>query len=130
MRKPQSQYESFNDQLLDQADEDIQIMTVWIKDAMEPVLICSKQKTILYEMESEIEEFIQKKGKSEKSTASLKRIQELLELNEKLFPLASENRMLQLSIQHAERRMSVLQLENKEFKKRLEATEKAWEASE
>lgn len=117
-----------NDQLLELVNDDMQVMATWITDTMSPVISCSAQKTILYEMESEIQEHIKTKGTSDKAESSLKRIESLITLNEKIFNVCSENRMLQLSIQHAERKMSVLAEENRKYKKRIEAIEAEWKS--
>lgn len=77
-------------------------------------------------MQTDVKMFEEKHGKSDKTAKSLERINQMIELADKLDRIANQNNTAQLLLRHNQLKMSQLINENNELKKQLKSVTKAW----
>lgn len=125
-----SKYNTEVNDLILGLNADLQLTFAWLEDTLYPSVNLMALKGFIFDMQTDVKMFEDKHGKSDKTVKSLERINQMIELADKLDRIANQNNTAQLLLRQNQLKMSKLIKENNELKKQIESINEAWNQTE
>lgn len=125
-----SQYDAKEKELLQALNADLGLTFAWLEDTLYPSIYLLALKGFIFDLYNDVKQFEEKNGKTEKIEKSLERINQMIELADKLDKIANQNNTAQLLIRHNQLKMNELMKENAILKQEIESTRKAFMESD
>lgn len=125
-----SKYNNEVNDLISGLNADIGLTFAWLEDTLYPSINLMLLKGFIYDLQTDVKMFEDKHGKSDKTVKSLERINQMIELADKLDRIANQNNTAQLLLRHNQLKMNKLIKENNELKKQIESINQAWNQTE
>lgn len=87
-------------------------------------------KGLIYDIQTDVKMYEDKNGQTDHTKKSLDRVNEMIELAEKLDKIANQNNTAQLLIRHNQLKMSELIKQNNQLTTEIKAINQAWNQTE
>lgn len=121
-----SQAQTRQDSYINQLNSDIEFLSGWVEDTLQPSIDLLKLKVSIRSLLQDVCNHEILKGETDRTRESKNKFDNMLYLCEKLDKIATQNNTFQLIVKHSQMQLSSAKLEIKVLKSKLESFEKAW----